>query len=155
MLDDRAKVGGSLLSRIRLAQRAGEAVQWTLGTLGGFQVKMEGRGKKDWFSLDVWIERTGGEGMIRMDGDLTPLGLVSRLEYALDRFEVELAEERRALAEAEQRLPGYERRVGEPFALQAELDTKADELKALEADLAANDNRSEEEPTDQTREKAA
>ena len=140
VLDDRAKVGGSLLSRIRLAQRAREAGQWTLGTIGGFEVKMEGRGKEDWFSLDVWIERTGGEGIIRLDGDLTPLGLVSRLEYALDRFEIELTEERRALAEAQERLPGYERRVGEPFLLQDELDAKADELKALEADLAANDN---------------
>jgi len=141
VLDDRKTAGGSLLSRIRLTQRAGEAGQWRLGSLGGFEVKMEGRGKQDWFSVDVWIERTGGEGVIRLDGDLTPLGLISRLEYALDHFEVELAEERRALAEAEARLPAYESRVGEEFALQAEFDAKADELKALEADLAANENR--------------
>ena len=144
VIDDRKTAGGSLLSRIRLAQRAGEEGQWTLGTLGGFTLKMEGRGKKDWFSLDVWLERTGGEGVVRLDGDLTPLGLISRLEYALDHFEVELAEERRALSDAEARLPAYERRVGEVFALQDELDAKADELKVLEADLAANDNRDEE-----------
>ena len=53
---------------------------------------------------------------------------------------------RQALAEAETRLPGYERRVGEPFAQEAELEAKAAELKALEADLAANDNRDRDEP---------
>jgi hypothetical protein len=42
------------------------------------------------------------------------------------------------VAEAEQRLPGYRRRVSEAFALQEELDAKAAELAALEADLAAN-----------------
>lgn len=141
VLDVRKTAGGSLLSRIRLTQRAREAGQWRLGSLGGFELKMEGRGKEDWFSLDLWIERTGGEHVVRLDGDLTPLGLISRLEYVLDHFEVELAEERRALADAEARLPGYKRRVGEEFALQAELDAKAEELKALEADLAANENR--------------
>ena len=54
---------------------------------------------------------------------------------------MELAEERRSLSEAEARRPGYERRVGETFGLQDELEAKAAELKALEADLAANDNR--------------
>ena len=93
------------------------------------------------YDLEVWIERTGTEQPVRLDGDLTPLGLISRLEYALDHFEVELAEERRSLSEAEARLPGYERRVGEAFEMEAELDAKAAELKALEADLAANDNR--------------
>ena len=43
------------------------------------------------------------------------------------------------MAEAEQRLPAYRRRVGEAFGLQEELDAKTTELAALEADLAAND----------------
>ncbi len=117
--------------------------QWTLGTLGGFDVKMEGtsRFRGESYDLEVWIERTGMEQPVRLDGELTPLGLISRLEYALDHFEVELAEERRSLIEAEARLPGYERRVGESFGLHDELEAKAAELKALEADLAANDNR--------------
>ena len=149
IIGERKIAGGSLLNRIRLTQRAREVGQWHLGKLGGFELKMEGRGKADWFSLDLWIERTGGEAIVRLDGDLTPLGLISRLEYALDHFEVELAEERRALADAEARLPAYERRVGEEFALQVELDIKADELRALEADLAANDNRGEEQVAEQ------
>lgn len=43
------------------------------------------------------------------------------------------------MAEAEARLPGYRRRLGEGFDLQDELDQKRCELEALEADLAAND----------------
>lgn len=151
VFEDRKVAGGSLLSRIRLAERGRQEGQWTLGSLGGFEIKLEGKSrfKGESYDLEIWIERTGTEQTVRLDGDLTPLGLISRLEYALDRFEVELAEERRALADAEARLPGYERRVGEPFALEAELEAKAAELKALEADLAANDNRDtvEEEPT--------
>ena len=147
---DRKVAGTSLLGRIRLTERDRQEGQWTLGALGGFEIKMAGKSRfrGESFDLEVWIERTGTEQAIRLDGDLTPMGLVSRLEYALDRFEVELAEERRALADAEARLPGYERRVGEPFALEAELQAKAAELTALEADLAANENREgdEQEP---------
>ena len=140
---DRKTAGGSLLSRIRLTERARQEGQWTLGTLGGFDVKMEGKSRfrGESYDLEVWIERTGTEQPVRLDGDLTALGLISRLEYALDHFEVEPAEERRSLSEAEARLPGYERRAGETFGLQDELEAKAAELKALEADLAANDNR--------------
>ncbi|MHB0726458.1 DEAD/DEAH box helicase family protein [Roseomonas mucosa] len=147
VFDDRKTAGASLLSRIRLTERARQEGQWTLGTLGGFEIKMEGKSrfKGESYDLEVWIERTGTEQAVRLDGDLTPMGLISRLEYALDRFEVELAEERRALAEAEARLPGYERRLGEPFALEAELEAKAAELKALEANLASNDNRDGED----------
>ncbi|CAH2605933.1 protein of unknown function (plasmid) [Rhodovastum atsumiense] len=52
-----------------------------------------------------------------------------------------LEELRAPLAEAKARLPGYERRLGEPFALTVELEAKTTELKAFEADLAANDSR--------------
>jgi N12 class adenine-specific DNA methylase len=151
VFEDRKTAGGSLLSRIRLTERARQEGQWTLGKLGGFEVKMEGRSrfKGESYDLEVWIERTGMEHAIRLDGDLTPLGLISRLEHALDHFEVELAEERRALSEAKARLPGYERRAGERFELEAELEAKAAELKALEADLAANDNREAELVTEQ------
>ena len=47
--------------------------------------------------------------------------------------------------EAEQRLPGYKRRLGEGFDLQEELDAKRAELKTLEEDLAANAKAKEED----------
>ena len=64
-------------------------------------------------------------------------GLIARLEYLLDRFEVDLAEHRRRVAEAEARVSAYEPRMGEAFTYQAELDAKQAELDAIEESLAA------------------
>jgi hypothetical protein len=68
---------------------------------------------------------------------VTPLGLVSRLESALSRFEVELAEERRTVAEVSGWLTGFKARLGDAFPHQAELDEKRAEMAELEASLAA------------------
>ncbi|MGI4794815.1 MAG: hypothetical protein ACRYG8_12195, partial [Janthinobacterium lividum] len=143
---DRKSAGGSLLSRLRLMERNREEGSWTLGTIGGFEIKAAGEpvGEKN-YRLEAWLERYGFEQEIRLEGDLTALGLVARLEYQLDRFEAELADYRRQVAEAEQRLPGYRRRVGEAFNLQEELDAKTAELAALEVDLAANALASDED----------
>jgi len=137
---DRKSAGGSLLSRLRLMERNREKGSWTLGTIGGFEIKASGEplGEKH-YRLEAWLERHGYEQEIRLESDLTALGLIARLEYQLDRFEAELADYRRRMAEAEQRLPAYRRRIGEAFGLQEELDAKTTELAALEADLAAND----------------
>ena len=136
---DRKSAGGSLLSRSRLMARNREKGSWTLGAIGDVEIKASGEplGEKH-YRLEAWLERHGHEQAIRLDGDLTALGLIARLEYQLDRFEAELADCRRRAAEAELRLPSHRRRVGEAFALQEELDDKAAELAALEADLAAN-----------------
>ena len=72
---------------------------------------------------------------IEVEGDVTDLGLISRLEHALDRFEDGLEENVRRKADAEARLRGYEPRLGEPFPLQAELDEKLDRMAALVEDL--------------------
>jgi len=136
---ERKVAGASLLSRIRIMERKREQGAWTLGRIGGFEVKAAG----DPYGLieyrqEVWLDRHGYEQSIQLDGDLTALGLVARLEYQLDRFEADLAEHRRKVAEAEGRLPGYQRRLGEGFGLQEELDAKRAELVALEVDLEAN-----------------
>jgi len=136
---ERKVAGASLLSRIRIMERKREQGAWTLGRIGGFEVKAAG----DPYGLieyrqEVWLDRHGYEQSIQLDGDLTALGLVARLEYQLDRFEADLAEHRRKVAEAEGRLPGYQRRLGEGFGLQEELDAKRAELVALEVDLETN-----------------
>ena len=143
---EREAAGGSLLSRLRLTEKALEEGTWTMGRIGGFDLRAQGKSYgKGHYRMDLWLERTGYEQEVELSDGLTALGLISRLEYMLDRFEADLAKHRRRLAEAEQRLPGYRQRVGEVFAFQAELEAKEAELAALEADLAANDIRGTED----------
>ena len=80
--------------------------------------------------------KENGIRVLTEEDDLSALGLVARLEYALGRFEAELAGHRRDLEEAERRLPAYQARLGDAFEFQAELDAKLAEMQALEADLA-------------------
>jgi hypothetical protein len=73
---------------------------------------------------------------ITVEPDLTPLGLISRLEHILERFEVDLQQQQRLALDAAHRLADYEARLGEAFPLQAGLDAKRAELTRIEADLA-------------------
>ena len=109
-LMDRKPAGASLLSRIRIAEKEKQTGQTTLGAIGGFELKMQVerlRREKGEVYVSVWLDRTGHEQTVEIDDELTPLGLISRLEWMLDRLEADLAEHRRRLAEAEQRLPAY------------------------------------------------
>jgi len=146
---ERRVAGASLLSRIRLLDHECSIGKWTLASIGGFTVKAEGRswGAVASHRIDVWLDRTGYEQEVRIEDDLTAMGLITRLEYQLDRFEVDLAEHRRRIAEAEVRVSTYQQRLGEAFAYQAELDAKQDELDAIEADLSANAERFAEAAT--------
>ena len=67
---------------------------------------------------------------------MTPLGLISRLEHVLERFELDLQEQQRLALYATRRLADYEARLGEAFPFQAELDGKRAELTRIEAELA-------------------
>ena len=136
---ERRTAGGSLLSRIRLLAHERAVGRWTLARVGGFAVKAEGRswGTVACHRLDVWLDRTGHEQPVEVEDELTPMGLVTRLEYLLDRMEVDLAGHRRRIAEAEARVSSFQRRLGEAFAYEGELDAKQAELDAIEADLGA------------------
>ena len=137
---ERRVAGGSLLTRIRLLAHERAVGKWTLARIGGFDVKAEGRswGTVACHRLDVWLDRTGHEQAVEIEDELTPMGLVTRLEYMLDRMEVDLAGHRRRIVEAEAREASYGQRIGEAFAYEAELDAKQAELDAIEADLGAN-----------------
>ena len=139
---DRKPAGASLLSRIRIAEKDKQTGQSTLGEIGGFELKMQVerlRREKGEVCVSVWLDRTGHEQTVEIDDDLTPLGMISRLEWMLDRLEADLAEHRRRLAEAEQRLPAYRSRRGEVFSFEEDLREKEQELHALEIALASND----------------
>ena len=142
LFNERKPAGASLLSRIRIAGREKQIGRGTLGMIGGFEIGMQVEQfwrSEDGVSVSVWLDRTGFEQAVDVPSDLTALGLISRLEYMLDRFEADRAEQRRRLAEAEQRLPAYRQRRGEVFAFEDELREKEDELHDLEAALASNE----------------
>ena len=145
---DRKPAGASLLSRIRMAEKEERTGRSMLGTIGGFKIGMDVerlRREEGAVHVLVCLERTGRKQAVEIGDELTPLGLISRLEYILDRFEADLAEDRPRLSEAEQRLPAYRWRVGEVFAFEAELRDKEDELTALEVALANGEGAPSEE----------
>ncbi|MHB0668466.1 N-6 DNA methylase [Roseomonas mucosa] len=135
---ERKPAGAALLKFIRTVQFEGRKGDWDLGQIGGFPLKLEARRYRQGADLEIHLllTRAGGEHEVRVEDDLTAMGLVSRLEYDLGRFEAELAEYRRKLAEAERQLPAYEARLGEGFEFQADLDAKRAEMAELEASLA-------------------
>ena len=135
---ERKPAGAALLKFIRSVQFEGRKGDWELGTIGGFPLKLEARRYRQGADLEIHLllARTGGEQEIRVEDDLTVMGLVSRLEYDLGRFEAELAEHRRRLAEARRQLPAYETRLAAGFEFAAELEAKRAEMKRLEEDLA-------------------
>lgn len=135
---DRKPAGATILGALRARRLAGEQGTWTLGCIGGFALVAEGQRLGRDFSISLLLARTRRQHEVELDGDITALGLISRLEYHLGRFEVELADVQRRLAEAERQLPAYEARLAEGFELQDELDAKRLAMAELEASLAAS-----------------
>jgi len=116
----------------------GQTGDWTVARIGGFDVvasRHRPRSGRD-ETVEIALERTDGSAAVQFSAELTALGLVSRLEHALDRFEAELAQHRRSLIENRRRLADYQPRIGLAFDLQGELDAKLADLAALEDSLA-------------------
>jgi hypothetical protein len=140
-LTQRKAAGAALLTKVRLAVRERTERSWTIGRIGGFDLSCTVRVSRHDARLepDLTLERTDFAQPIGIDGETTPIGLIARLEHALDRMETELAEQRRRVTDAKARLAGYEPRLGETFPLQGELDAKLAQLAEIEADLANTD----------------
>ncbi len=107
-----------------------------VGALGGFAIEARIT-TFDELELELKLGRASRSDPIACEKDVTPLGLVSRLELALSRFEVELAEERRTVAGVSGWMPGFKARLCDAFPHQAVLDEKRAEMAELEASLAA------------------
>ena len=135
---ERPKAGAALLDLLRNLDLRGQTGDWTVARIGGFDVvasRHRPRSGRD-EAVEIALERTGGSVAVQFSPELTALGLVSRLEHTLDRFEAELAQHRRSLIENRRRLADYQPRIGLAFDLQCELDAKLAELVALEESLA-------------------
>jgi N12 class adenine-specific DNA methylase/adenine-specific DNA methylase len=131
---ERKDAGALLLMHVRKAETEKPFKPRRIGAVGGFDLRL-GRDMFGWPALLIAL--TGRDEAVRCGTDLTPLGLISRLEYALTRFEANLAEMRSVIAQAETWAPSLRSRLGVPFALQGELDDKLAELAAINASLAA------------------
>ena len=136
-VSERRTAGALILSKLRLAERAGKKGEFALGSLGGFDLRGDvGRGFYREVEASLVLLRTDYDQEIRIEADLTQIGLIARLEHILEHFEADLREQERRAQDAADRLTGYEQRLGQSFALQTELDAKLAQLEALEADLA-------------------
>jgi N12 class adenine-specific DNA methylase len=140
-LTQRKAAGAALLTKIRLAARERTERSWTVGRIGGFDLTCDIRsGRRDArLEPDLALERTNFSQPIDIDGETTPVGLIARLEHALDRMEADLEEHRRRVTDAKVRLAGYEPRLGEVFPFQGELDGKLGQLADIETDLAGTE----------------
>jgi chromosome segregation ATPase len=147
---ERPKAGAALLNLLRNLDVEQKAGDWVLASLGGFRIS--GQVQKTWrqkeLEVAVLVDRTGQESEIPVSAELTALGLISRLEHALDHFDAELAEARRSIVENNRRVADYQPRLGGGFALAGELAAKLAELSELEASLAATADQTEVEADD-------
>ena len=139
---ERKVAGASPLSKIRMAILERDARDWVIGRIAGFDLtcSVSRNLAGGLFSGHLVLQPTDYEQVIDVQDDLTALGLISRPEYVLDRFEADIEEQARRAADAAQRLAGYEPRLGEVFPLQAELDEKLARMAELEADLASTES---------------
>ena len=137
VINERRTAGALILSKLRLAERAGKKGELPLGSIGGFELRFDvGRGYFRDIEASLVLLRSDYDQEIRIEADLTQTGLIARLEHILEHFEADLQEQERRARDATQRHAGYEQRLGQAFALQGELDAKLAQLEALEADLA-------------------
>jgi hypothetical protein len=133
-LNERKAAGEALIALARKLKPKKPSVTTPVGAIGGFAIDAR---TTTFDELEIRLARACRSDPIACEKDVTSLGLVSRLEAALSRFEVELAEERRTVAEVSGWLPGFKARLGDSFQHQAELDEKRAEMGELEASLAA------------------
>ena len=151
---ERRSAGAVLLSKIRMAVHERDLSPRTIGGIGGFglQYRVHRSLLDKKYAAVLILQRTDFDQEIEVGADLTELGLISRLEHVLDRFEEGLEEQVRHKADAAARLRDYEPRLGQPFPLQAELDEKLARMAELTTDLAKTASvivQPETEPPDQ------
>jgi hypothetical protein len=137
-LTERKAAGEALIAFVRKMKPQKPGATAPIAAIGGFTIVA----RTSYFDdIELRLDRAlKSSDAIAYEKDVTPLGLVSRLESALGRFDVELAEERRTVTEVSYWLPGFKARLGDPFPHESELEEKRAEMAELDASLAATAN---------------
>src|SRR4051795_11526997 len=111
-IDDRRTAGAHLLTRGRLIEKSRTEGKVSLGTLGGFELACEaGPTWRREFEARLILRRTGLDQEIETEHDITPLGLIARIEHILERMGQDRQEQQHQALDAERRLLGYQDRV--------------------------------------------
>ncbi|MGH7191147.1 MAG: hypothetical protein ACREF0_18410, partial [Acetobacteraceae bacterium] len=134
---ERKPAGGALLRLIAEAGWSGQ--QESIGEIGGFGLGVSAvrDERRRPIRLFLLLDRAGQRQKIEVPDEPTALGIIARLESALDRFENERAEWAEKREKAARRLADYEPRVGQASEFEGELAAKQQELTVIEAELAA------------------
>ena len=135
---ERKAAGEALIAFVRKMKPQKPGATAPIAAIGGFTIVA----RTSYFDdIELRLDRAlKSSDAIAYEKDVTPLGLVSRLESALGRFELELAEERRTVTEVSGWLPGFKARLGDAFPHETELEEKRAEMAELDASLAATAN---------------
>ena len=137
--DKRKEAGEHILSSLDSAVRQKVLAEWTMGTIGGFDLVCQTyvtAWRERPIDARLYVRRTACLSGIEAF-DANPVGLVVRMENALRGFEKELASMQRELRIEESNLIAYEAGVGAPFELEDELRRLVGENERLDAALAA------------------
>jgi beta-glucosidase-like glycosyl hydrolase len=135
---ERKAAGEALIAFVRKMKPQKPGATAPIAAIGGFTIVA----RTSYFDdIELRLDRAlKSSDAIAYEKDVTPLGLVSRLESALGRFEVELTEERRTVTEVSGWLPGFKARLGDAFPHETELEEKRAEMAELDASLARTAN---------------
>jgi hypothetical protein len=117
-------------------QYAGEIV---FASIGGFDLVLTGfadeTGRNGDYQYSTHLARAGADHDIDLPLTVTPLGVIARLEHALNGFEDEHMAQRNKRDEAAARLTSYRSREGGAFAFAEELEEKHTRLEKVEQEL--------------------
>ena len=96
MISDRRIAGTLLLSKVRLAERARRVGKHLVGAIGSFELVCHARRAfPNGFEATLILKRSDYDQELAVDPEQTPMGLIARLEHALERFEAEREEQTR------------------------------------------------------------
>ncbi|UWU25997.1 DEAD/DEAH box helicase family protein (plasmid) [Rhizobium sp. CB3060] len=136
-LEERKEAGRALMKEILTLVQLQHEGDLVIAAIGGFDLEYSGeRFGKDGYHYTTMLLRTGADYEIELSMTVTPLGAVSRLEYALVGFEEEQDRHRQRLDDAHRRLSSYRSREGGEFAFVSDLAEKRRQLSDVEKALA-------------------